>query len=213
MELTLQPVEAVRGEQFHISEEDGFSPTYYDEFEVEYHKLTDVDSGYKYVRQDDELGDFYTFEFQIVHQNYGEKELHVQLKVVTDSRVRILSERDLQFEPKPKGALQEFVFRAGTSQPNPDESKMAMEGPYFVVTQFRDTMNTVGTFGRWEIRAVMDVSVDVSEFKVPFLGIEIPGTFDKIELDPIERKWTILGPDHDDIDVDLEDSGLTVDDV
>lgn len=211
VELTLQPVEAVRGKQFHITDE--FNPTYYDEFEVEYHKLSDVDSGFKYHRRENELGDFYTYEFQIIHQNYGEKELHLQLKVVTDSRVRILSKRDLQFDPKPKGALQEFVFREGTSQPNPDESKMAMEGPYSIVAQFRETMNTVGTFGRWEIRAVIDVSVEVSEFEIPFIGMTPPGNFDRIELDPIERKWTILGPDNDDIEVELEDSNLTIDDV
>lgn len=186
VELTLQDAGPETEKQFHVTDS-GFETAYSDHFEIDYHKfenkVTAADGG----------GMIRTFNFSVHVDAYDEREVTTGLRVETDRMVYLnydeTARDDVEggYETIRKGDVTEYVFR---------ESTVSSEQPYWFDPSFEVQMPPEGTYREFEVEAELDVSVDASEFEVPLLGTDLPDTIGEVEYGPIQRRWTIIGPDH-----------------
>lgn len=185
VEVTLQDAGADTEKQYHVTE-DGFEPTYADEFRIDYHRfenrVTAADGGM--VR---------TFTFSVALDGYDDREATARLRVETDPMVYLTYDEDRRrdvedgYRAITRGDRREFTFA---------ESTVSSEDPYWFTPTFEVQMPPEGEFREFEVEAEVDVSVDASEFEVPLLGIDLPERVGEVEFQTIEREWTIVGPDH-----------------
>lgn len=186
VEVTLGDAGPETEKQYHVTES-GFEPTYDDDFEIEYHRLdnrvTAADGG----------GMIRTFSFSVDVDGYDHRTARVGLDVTADSMVRLTFDdyhrKDVEdgYRAIRTGGRREYSFV---------ESPVSVDEPYWFTPTFEVQMPPDGTYREFEVAATADVSVDAAEFEVPVLGVSLPATVGEVEFEPIEREWTIIGPDH-----------------
>ncbi len=192
IEITLQGAGDDTQKQFHIN--DGFNPTYHDEFAIKYYKLPEREPS---VDKFDPQKNVETRSFSISVHGYDTKKATVRLQVTTKSGFH------LQFEPR---RLNDPTDPVDITRDGPNtvytfpESEVSNLDSYWGMPNFEIQMNEEGTYRSFRLRAIVNVTMDASEFTIPFTDWHLPKNIGAVEFPSIEREWEIQGPDHDEID-------------
>lgn len=204
VDLTLQGAGDDTLKQFHVEDGEGHIPTYYDEFEIPYYKLSERDPTVDRFDSDTETE---TRSFHISVHGQDTKRAIVQLRIRTKGGVV------LRFEPR---RMNDPTDPIRITRDGPDKvyefprGKISNVEPYWVQPSFEIQMNKDGTYRRLRLSGDVDVTINASEFNIPVLGWTIPKNVGDVEFPQIRREWKVLGPDHDDVDLDVAERYDTV---
>jgi len=101
IEITLQHAgDEDTSKQFHISEEDGFNPTYHDEFEIPYHKFPSADPTVGELAGQSDVTGVDVFNCTVNVHAYDDKLSRVQLRVITDGLFHLRFEERRRADPE-----------------------------------------------------------------------------------------------------------------
>jgi len=197
IDLTLQGAGDDTLKQFHVEEGEGHIPTYHDEFEIPYYKLSKGDPTVGRFDSDKETE---TRSFHFSAHAQDTKKATIQL------RIRTRLGAVLRFEPR---RMNDPTDPVNITRDGPNKvyefprGEISNVDPYWAQPSFEIQMNKDGTYREFRLSGEVDVTINASEFSIPVLGFQIPENVGKIEYPAIRREWMILGPDHDDVDLDV----------
>ncbi|MDR5657850.1 hypothetical protein RH831_11775 [Halodesulfurarchaeum sp. HSR-GB] len=197
IDLTLQGAGEDTVKQFHVEEGEGHIPTYHDEFEIPYYKLPERDPTVDRFDADTETE---TRSFSISVHGQDTKKATIQL------RIRTRGSAVLRFEPR---RLNDPTDPIEITRDGPDKvyefprSEISNVEPYWAQANFEIQMNEKGTYRVFRLSGEVDYTINASEFSIPIIGWQFPEIVGDIEFPPIRREWEILGPDHDEVDLEV----------